>query len=51
MYQLVKPTVDWPAMLQYYRWAKGHPADAPLPDVARVVEAAEQPHVREGLGA
>ena len=46
MYSFIKPTVDWSAFTQYYRWTKGHPTTSALPDVASVVASAEQPHNR-----
>ena len=49
IYALVKPTVDWPAFRQYYRWAPGARDAEELPDLERIVEAAGAPHGRKGL--
>ena len=49
VYQRLAPTVDWAAFVQYYRWTKGHPPTAPLPDVARIVESAQRPHGRGAM--
>ena len=39
----VGPTVHWESFNQYFRWTVGHPADAPLPDISRIVASAEAP--------
>jgi len=51
VYALLAPTVDWAAFRQYYRWAPGRlPMDAPLPDLERIIAAAQQkPRGRDKL--
>ena len=49
MYAGLKASVDWPAFLQYYRWAPGVAAHEPLPDLARIAQAADAPHDRQAL--
>ena len=49
VYSRIKPTVDWSAFPQYYRWTKGHPTDQALPDLSAIVAAADKPHGREHL--
>jgi glutathionyl-hydroquinone reductase len=49
MYAQIQPEVEWPSFRQYYRWAVGHPADAPLPSLTAIVASAGAPHGREAL--
>ena len=48
MYQRIKPCVDWGSFTQYYRWTKGLPPTAALPDIEYVIESADRPHGRGG---
>lgn len=48
MYRLLEPCTDWPAVLQYYRWAP-YPPERPVPDFHHIVTAAKAPHGRQKL--
>ena len=48
VYSRIRPAIDWPSFLQYYRWGP-FPAESPIPSAEAVVAAAQVPHGREGL--
>ena len=49
MYQHLAPAIEFRAFRQYYRWGPGLQPHEPLPDVARIVAAAEAAHGRERM--
>jgi len=50
VYARIKTEVDWPSFRHYFRWAKGLPAEQPLPELAPIVASAAEPHGRDALG-
>jgi len=49
MYARLRDAVDWPSFRHYYRWAPGVAAGHDLPDLARIMHAADQAHGRDAL--
>lgn len=41
IYAHIEPEIDWPTIRQYYRWAIGHPRDAPLPSLSNLQKDAQ----------
>jgi len=48
VYSRIRPTIDWPSFLQYYRWGP-FPSESTIPSAEAVIAAAQVPHGRDEL--